>query len=1375
MSFLSAQAARAAQLPTGAQVVAGQAQISAQGNVLTVQQNSALLATDWRSFSIGAGHTVNFVQPSSTSVALNRVVGNEVSRIQGALNANGQVFLLNPNGVLFTPTAQVNVGALVASTLRLDNQDFLAGRYRFSGDSGNAIINQGQITAASGGAVALIAAKISNSGSIFAPAGQVLMGAGSKVVLDLGGPVKLKVDAAAIDALIEQGGAIKADGGLVYLSAKAAGSLASTVINHTGVTEAQTLASGEKGEIFLMGGMGNDRIVVGGRLDASGPQGGGGGFVETSAALVDFHPGRVVTTLSADGRNGTWLIDPNDYTIAASGGNISGSQLGTDLASSNVTISTATQGTTGGNGDIHVNDAVTWAANKLTLTAERNINVNSDLNATGTGSLAFVYGQASSNGSGAGYSVANGVKVLIPNAAAFTWKKGSTGATKNLVLDNGLLRFGNGTQDSIDPSGQLRQPFYFDNVTTGRNGWYKMTISSNPLDLAVGVGGDGSNSWNYNGTVKTTQDTFTAALSNKSVNIAGYHEGVGTIISSATLNMGGGQLIRVQNSFELLAGNSYSKTDTQLTNLGSSALSNLRLWIGTRDDWVGQGDASYKSKGNIVNNTFVSLPTQNTASNALKVTENNDGSTGGAVLFYSTSDGVDMAHASCCSFSNSTNKDPRTSQINSAQVDGSYAMFKRLSDLASGQSGGFVWYYAGAPVSLINNAISSVGQAAGGGSTPIYLRLNPGSSIYGARPSFSYSLFDAISGGNLISDASASGTAVWTGAPSSTSNAGTYSLSYASGVSLGNTAYSLSAGAAANWSITPRTLNLSVSKTYDGNNSMVSGFALTGMVNGDASPTVTGTAAVASKNVGAYSAFVSSSLALSNSNYSLSGGTVSASIAAKPLTASYTASNKVYDGSASAVVVASSADLIANDMLSIAHSNANFVNSSAGNAKTVTIGGISLSGADAANYSLQNTSASASANISPRPITVTADTKSKVYGNADPALSYAVTAGNLVGDDSLVGALSRSPGSNVGNYAIDASGLANGNYLITAQNGVLSIAPRPITVTADAKTKIYGNADPALSYAVTAGNLLGDDSLAGALSRSPGSSVGNYTIDASSLVNGNYLITTQNGVLSITPRPITVTADAKSKVYGNAEPTLSYAVTAGNLVGDDSLVGALSRSPGGIVGNYTIDASSLANGNYLITAQNGVLSITPRPITVAADAKSKTYGEADPALSYQISSGSMVSGDKLDGALSRASGESIGSHAISAQALSNSNYAITAVDSNLVIAPAVNANVIAGNSPSATNVISMPPALTVPNFGGGAFTLIDVPAAPAANAGGDSSGPTARSAGTTPPIADNSALTGSAGSLRMLVVGGGIKLPELRTTPANNQEGGKEQ
>ncbi len=148
--LLASSAALAADLPTGGRVVAGSGAIGQNGSTMSIDQSSGKLAIDWQSFSIGQGKTVNFNQPGRDAVALNRVLGSDVSVIQGALNANGQVFLVNPNGVLFTPTAQVNVGGLVVSTLNISTSDFLAGNYRFEGASSNAIVNQGNITAAPG-------------------------------------------------------------------------------------------------------------------------------------------------------------------------------------------------------------------------------------------------------------------------------------------------------------------------------------------------------------------------------------------------------------------------------------------------------------------------------------------------------------------------------------------------------------------------------------------------------------------------------------------------------------------------------------------------------------------------------------------------------------------------------------------------------------------------------------------------------------------------------------------------------------------------------------------------------------------------------------------------------------------------------------------------------------------------------------------------------------------------------------------------------------------------------------------------------------------------------------------------------------------------
>ena len=1112
------------QLPTTGQVVSGQATVGQSGAVMQIRQTSDRAVIDWQSFNVGAAATVNFIQPSTRSVVLNRVLDGNPSQIFGHISATGQVFLINPGGVIFGPTAQVDVGGIVASTLNLDNQDFMAGRYRFEGSSSKAIINQGHLNASGdqgkGGTIALIGARITNDGDLSAPQGNVLLGAGSKVTLDLGSPLKLQVDQGALDALIENGGAIRADGGQIYLSARATGELAGTVIHHTGLAQAQTLATGEKGEIYLLGGMQNNRIVLGGTLDASAPKGGDGGSIETSAAQVSLQDGHVVTTRASSGKTGNWLIDPNDYTIAASGGNITGAQLARDLASSNVTISTATQGSSGGNGDIHVNDAVSWSANKLTLHAERDINVNATLDASGSAALAFEYGETGR------YNVATDARIYLSTPTAFTWKKGETGATHNLVLDNGHLRFGNGNEESLGADGQLKQPFYYDGA------WYKLTFGARPLEIAVASGGEGGSAWNYNGQVlSTVAGTFFPALSNPRIDISGYREGYGTIVASSTLTFSTGQTARLENSYQLDATANYLKTTTQLTSLTGNALTNVRLWTGTGDDYVKNSDGPAKTKGNIVDGAFVQLSAQDQASNALRITESNDPNAA-AVLFYSTTSGVDMVHDHCCSFNNVVNKNPQASPI-SAAGDGSYALFKRFPDLASGQSASMTWYYAAAPLTQLSAAVTQVSQAAAASaSIPVYLRLNPGSSLYGETPQFTYSLFDASTNGQLVSNAIASGTVSWLGAPGAGSAAGTYSITYGGGITLGNTSYTLSAGSAIPWIVNPRPLGLTVSKTYDGNPAFTAGFILSGLVNGDAAPTVTGSASLNSRDVGSYTGFASSTLALSNSNYTLAGGSVEAA-------------------------------------------------------------------------------------ITPRPVTVSADAQSKTYGNADPALTYRVTAGNLVGSDTLSGALSRASGENVGRYSIDASQLHNPNYQVTAQDGTLTIDPRPVTVSADPQSKTYGNADPALTYRVTAGNLVGADTLSGALSRASGENVGRYSIDASQLRNPNYQVTAQEGTLTIDPRPVTVSADAQSKTYGNTDPALTYRVTAGNLVGSDTLSGALSRASGENVGRYSIDASQLRNPNYQITAQDGTLTIKPNPSNIPTTPATASPDTGNPRPSGQ--------------------------------------------------------------------------------------------------------------------------------------------------------------
>lgn len=296
--LLAPLTAMAGDLPTGGTVTAGQGSLNQAGQVLTIQQNTDKLAIDWNSFSIGQGHTVNFVQPGAASVALNRVLGPDVSVIQGALNANGQVFLVNPNGVLFSPTAQVNVGSLVASTLNISTEDFLAGRYHFSGDSAASIVNQGQISAAAGGHVALVAARIVNDGQLSAERGSVLLAAGSTVRLDLGGPVQVEVDGGALGALIDNGGAIRADGGTVLMTARAVDSLTATVINSSGLIEARSLGVGADGVVSLVAEQGG--VQVAGRIHVSSPQGQGGKAIVTGDS-VTIADGAVIDATGATG------------------------------------------------------------------------------------------------------------------------------------------------------------------------------------------------------------------------------------------------------------------------------------------------------------------------------------------------------------------------------------------------------------------------------------------------------------------------------------------------------------------------------------------------------------------------------------------------------------------------------------------------------------------------------------------------------------------------------------------------------------------------------------------------------------------------------------------------------------------------------------------------------------------------------------------------------------------------------------------------------------------------------------------------------------------------------------------------------------------
>jgi filamentous hemagglutinin family protein len=399
-------------VPTGASVISGRASISTSGSTMTVT-NTPKAIINWASFGIAAGETVKFIQQSARSSVLNRVTGSDPSNILGALQSNGKVFLINPNGIMFGASSRVDVNGLVASTLNMSDADFLNGRMRFTADRAapGSVSNAGNINTPTGGFVYIVAPQVENSGVISTPSGEAILAAGHSVELvDSTDPnLRVVVNAPTQDVNLSQimtqsGGniynvlnsgkisantAVVGKTGRVYL--KSAGNIQTTA---TSVIEARGDATMDGGHIQAFA---DQDGIYRGRIDASGRN---GGFIETSAANLDISGLQVETTaLSPAGHGGTWLLDPFDFTIDSGNAYAIGSAL---YKGNDVTIDTSSStftangssfsgGATAGQGDINVDYNVTAycdcsfspSRGSLHLHAGGNINVNAYINVKG--------------------------------------------------------------------------------------------------------------------------------------------------------------------------------------------------------------------------------------------------------------------------------------------------------------------------------------------------------------------------------------------------------------------------------------------------------------------------------------------------------------------------------------------------------------------------------------------------------------------------------------------------------------------------------------------------------------------------------------------------------------------------------------------------------------------------------------------------------------------------------------------------------------------------------------------------------------------------------------------------------------------------------
>ncbi len=455
--------------PVGGSVVAGQAQITTTGATTLINQSTAKAIINWQDFSVAKGAAVQFNQPSSSSLTLNRVTGTGISAINGSLTANGQVWLLNPNGLLIGNGAQINVGGLLATTSDLTNQDFLAGRYNFSGGGSGAIVNNGAIKAAPGGAVVLSAPKVVNNGIIAARAGHVVLAGTDTFTVDFDGDhlISYAVGDTRKSGTVVNTGAIKS--GNVLLTAKAAQGVQDAVVNNSGMIEA-TSARVENGEIVLEadGGTTTDS----GTLNATGKKDGEtGGTVKVLGTQVAVGDGAKID-VSGQAGGGTVLI----------GGDFHGQ--GTTQQAQNTTVGHAT---------IKADAIKSGDGGKVAVWSTGQTNFAGHISARG--------GAQSGNG---GQVETSGHTLGVPAEAVV-----DTGATQGLA-GNWLLDPYNLTISATNPNHAAGTTGGADSL--GDGGETDVVISPNAVDTALTTGGVGLQA--HNDIIVAADGAISATTSN---------------------------------------------------------------------------------------------------------------------------------------------------------------------------------------------------------------------------------------------------------------------------------------------------------------------------------------------------------------------------------------------------------------------------------------------------------------------------------------------------------------------------------------------------------------------------------------------------------------------------------------------------------------------------------------------------------------------------------------------------------------------------------------------------------------------------------------------------------------------------------------------
>ncbi|HEX5557035.1 MAG TPA: MBG domain-containing protein [Gaiellales bacterium] len=590
--------------------------------------------------------------------------------------------------------------------------------------------------------------------------------------------------------------------------------------------------------------------------------------------------------------------------------------------------------------------------------------------------------------------------------------------------------------------------------------------------------------------------------------------------------------------------------------------------------------------------------------------------------------------------------------------------------------------------STLSTSSGAIQQAVG--KATLTVTANDAAKTYGdANPTFSAGITGLVNGDSA---SAVSGAASCTTGATGTSGAGTYPITCTQGtLAAANYAFGFASGTL---TVGPRALTVtaqSPSRPYGDANPALNA-ALSGFVNGDtAASMVSGSASCSTvattiSSVGTY-AVTCAAGTLASANYRFGPFVPGVlTVTEAPLTVTADDQTKVY-GDDNPALTGTVVGARNGDDLVDTYTTAADATSGVGS-YTISAHIAAGPGADLANYDIQLVDGTLT--VTKAPLTVTADDQTKVYGDDNPPFT-----GEVVGaknGDNLVDTYTTAADatSGVGSYAINPQVAAGpgadlGNYDMNLVDGTLSITKAPLTVTADDQTKVYGDDNPTLTGKVT-GTRNGDDLIDSYTTAADAKSgVGSYAINPQVAAGpgadlGNYDINLVDGTLSITKAPLTVTADDQTKAYGDANPTLTGQVVGAkngdNLV--DTYITAADAKSG--VGDYAINADVAAGpgadiGNYNVTLIDGTLTVTRAPLTVEADDQTKTYGDANPALTGKVT-GTRNGDDLIDTYTTTADATTgVGSYAISAHIAAGpgadlTNYNVQLVDGALTIAKA---------------------------------------------------------------------------------------------------------